>query len=81
MNKKAILSYPCIFTEENNEFWGQFIAPLDGIFSRGKNLAECIEDSKEALGAYLMDLNEYPEYKFEQKSNIIICFNQYEGIS
>mgnify|MGYP001625605408 CR=1 FL=1 len=75
MNKKAILSYPCIFTEENNEFWGQFIAPLDGIFSRGKNLAECIEDSKEALGAYLMDLNEYPESNIDLH-NINLSKNQ-----
>lgn len=60
MNKKEILSYPCIFNEENKEYWGQFLVPLDGIFSRGNTLAECIEDAKEALGNYLIDLKEYP---------------------
>ena len=78
MNKEMILSYPCIFNEENGEYWGQFLAPLDGVFSRGNTLAECIENAKEALGFYLEDLEEYPKFNINLRE---ITLNQNQILS
>lgn len=60
MKKELLLTYPAIFTQEDNQYWVEFI-DLKGCFSDGKNLAEAMENSKEAMGLFLEDLTEYPK--------------------
>lgn len=59
MKKEILLTYPAIFTCEDGQYWVEFL-DLDGCFSDGKNLAEAMENAKEAMGLFLEDLNEYP---------------------
>lgn len=59
MKKEILLTYPAIFTCEKDQYWVEFL-DLDGCFSDGKNLAEAMENAKEAMGLFLEDLNEYP---------------------
>lgn len=61
MKKGILLTYPAIFTKEGDSYWVKFI-DLDGCFSDGKTLAETMENAKEAMGLYLEDLSEYPEF-------------------
>ena len=58
MNKN-FLTYPAIFTFENNQYWVEFI-DLIGCFSSGNSLPEAMEKSKEAMGLFLEDLEEFP---------------------
>lgn len=58
--KDLLLTYPAVFTCEDNEYWVKFI-DLDGCFSDGSTLSEAMENAKEAMGLFLEDLNEYPE--------------------
>jgi len=58
MNKN-FLTYPAIFTFENNQYWVEFI-DLIGCFSSGNSLPEAMEKSKEAMGFFLEDLEEFP---------------------
>lgn len=67
MKKQILLTYPAIFTLENNEYWVEFV-DLKGCFSDGKTLAEAMENAKEAMGLFLEDLNEYPECTTDIKS-------------
>lgn len=60
MKKNILLTYPAIFTQEDNSYWVQFI-DLEGCFSDGETLAEAMENSKEAMGLFLEDLSEYPK--------------------
>lgn len=60
MKMKTLLTYPAIFTKEENGYWVKFI-DLEGCFSDGKNLAEAMENAKEAMGLFLEDLSEYPK--------------------
>ena len=60
MKKKLLFTYPAIFTLEDGEYWVEFI-DLKGCFSEGKTLSEAMENSKEAMGLYLEDLEAYPE--------------------
>lgn len=60
MKKEILLTYPAIFTFENNEYWVEFV-DLEGCFSDGTTLAEAMENAKEAMGLYLEDLEEYPK--------------------
>ena len=60
MNKKTLLTYPAIFTQENGQYWVEFI-DLRGCYSDGETLAEAMENAKEAMGLYLEDLEEYPK--------------------
>ena len=60
MKKESLLTYPAIFTQEDNQYWVEFI-DLEGCFSDGKTLAEAMENSKEAMGLFLEDLTEYPK--------------------
>ena len=60
MKKDLLLTYPAIFTFEDNQYWVEFI-DLKGCFSDGKTLSEAMENAKEAMGLFLEDLNEYPE--------------------
>ena len=60
MPKNILLTYPAIFTKENDSYWVEFI-DLDGCFSSGKTLAEAMEKAKEAMGLYLEGLTEYPK--------------------
>lgn len=53
------MTYPAIFTKEDNSYWVQFI-DLEGCYSDGETLAEAMENAKEAMGLYLEDLSEYP---------------------
>lgn len=67
MKKQILLTYPAIFTLEDNEYWVEFV-DLKGCFSDGKTLAEAMENAKEAMGLFLEDLNEYPECTTDIKS-------------
>lgn len=67
MKKQILLTYPAIFTLEDNEYWVEFV-DLKGCFSNGKTLAEAMENAKEAMGLFLEDLNEYPECTTNIKS-------------
>lgn len=60
MKKEILLTYPAIFTFEDEQYWVEFI-DLQGCFSDGKTLAEAMENSKEAMGLFLEDLEEYPK--------------------
>lgn len=60
MKKEILLTYPAIFTFEDNQYWVEFI-DLKGCYSDGKTLAEAMENSKEAMGLFLEDLEEYPK--------------------
>ena len=78
MKKQILLTYPAIFTLEDNEYWVEFV-DLKGCFSDGKTLAEAMENAKEAMGLFLEDLTEYPECTTDIKSikleeNQIISF-------
>lgn len=78
MKKNLLLTYPAIFTFEDNQYWVKFI-DLEGCFSDGNTLAEAMENAKEAMGLYLEDLDEYPECTTDIKSikldkNQIISF-------
>lgn len=67
MKKQILLTYPAIFTLEDNEYWVEFV-DLKGCFSDGKTLAEAMENAKEAMGLFLEDLTEYPECTTDIKS-------------
>ena len=54
---KLFLTYPAIFTFEDNQYWVEFI-DLKGCFSSGSTLPEAMEKSKEAMGLFLEDLKE-----------------------
>lgn len=78
MKKQILLTYPAIFTLENDEYWVEFI-DLKGCFSDGKTLAEAMENAKEAMGLFLEALTEYPKCTTDIKSiklkeNQIISF-------
>lgn len=81
MNNKLI-NYPAIFTEENNEFWCEFI-DLKGCFSSGKNLNECITNAKEALYSHLKNIDTFPKAtmdftKIKLNKNQIIAFVNFD---
>lgn len=67
MKKQILLTYPAIFTLEDDEYWVEFV-DLKGCFSDGKTLAEAIENAKEAMGLFLEDLTEYPKCTTDIKS-------------
>ena len=67
MKKQILLTYPAIFTLENDEYWVEFV-DLKGCFSDGKTLAEAMENAKEAMGLFLEDLSEYPKCTTDIKS-------------
>lgn len=60
MKKEILLTYPAIFTHEDNQYWVEFV-DLKGCFSDGNTLSEAMENAKEAMGLFLEDLTEYPE--------------------
>lgn len=60
MKKEILLTYPAIFTFENNQYWVEFV-DLKGCFSDGDTLSEAMENAKEAMGLFLEDLQEYPK--------------------
>ena len=75
---KLFLTYPAIFTFENNQYWVEFI-DLKGCFSSGETLPEAMEKSKEAIGLFLEDLEDFTTYTTDIKSiklndNQIISF-------
>jgi len=75
---KLFLTYPAIFTLEDNQYWVEFI-DLEGCFSSGITLSEAMENSKEAMGLFLEDLEEFPNCttdikNIELKDNQIISF-------
>lgn len=59
MKKQLLLTYPAIFTLEDNRYWVEFI-DLQGCFSDGDTLAEAMENAKEAMGLFLEDLKDFP---------------------
>lgn len=76
--ERVLLTYPAIFTFEDNQYWVEFI-DLKGCFSNGSTLAETMENAKEAMGLYLEDLQEYPKCtndikNIKLKDNQIISF-------
>lgn len=76
--KNVLLTYPAVFTPEEDSYWVQFI-DLEGCFSSGETLAEAMENAKEAMGLYLEDLDKYPECtadlsKIKLEKNQIISF-------
>lgn len=74
MNKDILLTYPAIFTLEDEQYWVEFI-DLEDCFSDGTNLAEAMENAKEAMGLFLEDLEEYPKCTTDIK-NIKLKENQ-----
>lgn len=74
MKKDVLLTYPAIFTHEDNQYWVEFV-DLQGCFSDGRTLAEAMENAKEAMGLYLEDLEEYPKCTTDIK-NIKLEDNQ-----
>ena len=74
MKKNLLLTYPAIFTLEDNQYWVEFI-DLKGCFSDGTILSEAMENAKEAMGLFLEDLNEYPQCTTDIK-NIHLEDNQ-----
>lgn len=74
MKKNVLLTYPAIFTQEDNQYWVEFV-DLEGCFSDGKTLAEAMENAKEAMGLYLEDSEEYPKCTTDIK-NIKLEDNQ-----
>ena len=75
---KLFLTYPAIFTLENNQYWVEFI-DLKGCFSSGSSIQEAMKKSKEALGLFLEDLKDFPECttdikKIKLNDNQIISF-------
>lgn len=74
MKNERLLIYPAIFTLEDNCYWVKFI-DLKGCFSDGDNLAEAMENAKEAMGLFLEDLKEYPIPTNDIK-NIVLNDNQ-----
>lgn len=78
MKKEILLTYPAIFTYEDDQYWVEFVN-LKGCFSDGKTLAEAMENAKEAMGLFLEDLEEYPKCttdikKIKLEDNQIISF-------
>ena len=78
MKKEILLTYPAIFTYEDDQYWVEFV-DLKGCFSDGKTLAEAMENAKEAMGLFLEDLEEYPKCttdikKIKLEDNQIISF-------
>jgi len=71
---KLFLTYPAIFTLENNQYWVEFI-DLKGCFSSGATLPEAMEKSKEAMGLFLEDLENFPSCTTDIK-NIKLEDNQ-----
>lgn len=74
MKKGILLTYPAIFTFEDNQYWVEFV-DLEGCFSDGNTLPEAMENAKEAMGLFLEDLKEYPECTTDIK-NIKLADNQ-----
>ena len=74
MKKEILLTYPAIFTFEDDQYWVEFI-DLQGCFSSGKTLPEAMENSKEAMGLFLEDLRDYPKCTTDIK-NIKLEENQ-----
>lgn len=74
MKIDTLLTYPAIFTFEDNQYWVKFI-DLEGCYSDGKTLAEAMENAKEAMGIYLEDLKEYPKCT-ENIKEIVLEKNQ-----
>lgn len=74
MKKDLLLTYPAIFTLEDNQYWVEFI-DLQGCFSDGTTLSEAMENAKEAMGLFLEDLTEYPKCTTDIK-NIQLDDNQ-----
>ena len=74
MKRGVLLTYPAIFTEEDGRYWVKFI-DLEGCYSDGDNLAEAMENAKEAMGLFLEDLSEYPKCTTDL-SNIKLDKNQ-----
>ena len=75
---KLFLTYPAVFTFEDNQYWVEFI-DLKGCFSSGTTLPEAMEKSKEAMGLFLEDLIEFPNCttdikNIKLKNNQIISF-------
>lgn len=75
---KLFLTYPAVFTFEDNQYWVEFI-DLKGCFSSGTTLPEAMEKSKEAMGLFLEDLIEFPNCttdikNIKLKDNQIISF-------
>lgn len=60
MKKEILLTYPAIFTFEDNQYWVEFV-DLKGCFSDGENLADAMENAKDAMGLFLEDLDNYPK--------------------
>ena len=71
---KLFLTYPAIFTFEDNQYWVEFI-DLKGCFSSGSTLPEAMEKSREAMGLYLEDLESFPACTIDIK-NIKLEDNQ-----
>lgn len=74
MKSKLFLTYPAIFTFEDNQYWVEFI-DLENCFSDGNTLQEAMENAKEAMGLYLEDLTSFPECTTNIK-NIKLADNQ-----
>ena len=78
MRKENLLTYPAIFTFEDNQYWVEFM-DLEGCFSDGTTLSEAMENAKEGMGLYLEDLKEYPVCttdikKVKLKENQVVSF-------
>lgn len=77
----SLIYYPAIFHEEDDSsYWVEF-PDLEGCFSRGKDLEDAFNNSKEALGMYLDKDGDTYNRTINKPSNVIdIIKNNKEGL-
>ncbi|MBQ7889694.1 MAG: type II toxin-antitoxin system HicB family antitoxin [Erysipelotrichaceae bacterium] len=73
------LYYPAVFhvSEDVGGYWVEF-PDLPGCFSQGDTIEESLEHSKEALGLYLDQSEDFFQTEFQQPSSFQKIMNQYK---
>ena len=73
------LYYPAVFhvSEDVGGYWVEF-PDLPGCFSQGDTIEESLEHSKEALGLYLDQSEDFFQTEFHQPSSFQKIMNQYK---
>ena len=71
--------YPAVFhiSEDVGGYWAEF-PDLPGCFSQGDTLEETLENSKEALGLYLNQSDDFYKTKINQPSSIHEIMKQHK---
>ncbi len=77
---KKLIYYPAIFHKEGDSYRVEF-PDLEGCFSKGKDLEEAFNNSKEALGMYLDKDGDTYNRTINKPSNVIdMIKNNKEGL-